>query len=257
MRFRNPIFGILSLVVVGLLFHIFKETSWAIFVERLLEEAAHSYGIERAAMIATLAQILIGGGLLWAALYFAFRVGRAERPIPPDPAVEAARAHTEALREQTAAFLTGPPKPPDEPLKAPAPSGPTWLELEKRFNDLEPVLQFSSIHGQTGSSGEYWRVAGGHGRDAEDRFNAVAAMASAKLFREFGDEVDRRPELARETDPAIRWYKALQYIGGRYREHHVGREVNDDGSYAGHIYTGMIEHPAAASATLCLAIASR
>jgi hypothetical protein len=54
MRFRNPIFGILSVVVVGLLIHLFRETGWAIFIERLLEEAAHSLGIERAAMVATL-----------------------------------------------------------------------------------------------------------------------------------------------------------------------------------------------------------
>jgi hypothetical protein len=54
MRYRNPLFGILSVVAAGLLLNIFKETGWAIFVERFLEESAHSLGIERAAMIATL-----------------------------------------------------------------------------------------------------------------------------------------------------------------------------------------------------------
>ncbi len=114
MRFRNQVFGILSFLVVGLLLHLFKETTWAIFVERFLEEAAHSLGIERAAMVASLSQILIGGGLLWAVIYFAFRVGRTERPIPPDPAIEAARAHTEAIRAHTevlrnSAGVTHPP----------------------------------------------------------------------------------------------------------------------------------------------------
>ena len=60
MRFRNPLFGALSFVLAGLLLSIFKETSWAIFVERFLEEAAYSLHIERAAMIATLSQILLG-----------------------------------------------------------------------------------------------------------------------------------------------------------------------------------------------------
>jgi hypothetical protein len=106
MRFRNQIFGILSFVFAGLLLSIFKETSWAIFVERFLEEAAHSLGIERAAMIATLSQILLGGGILWAALHFAFRVGKAERP---DPAVEAQRQHTAAILAQTEALKIGPP----------------------------------------------------------------------------------------------------------------------------------------------------
>src|SRR5260370_39532275 len=71
---------------------------------------------------------------------------------------------------------------PDTPQ---LPKLPTWLELEQRFKELEPALQFSRIDGQTGSAGEYWRIAGSAGRDAEDRFNAVAAMASARLFREF------------------------------------------------------------------------
>jgi hypothetical protein len=134
---------------------------------------------------------------------------------------------------------------------------PTWFELERRFKELEPELQFSRIDGQTGSSGEYWRIAGGPGRDAEDRFNAVAAMASARLFREFRSLVDQHKELASENDPAIRWYKALQYIAGRYRPGHYGRETNDDGSSRGFIYTGTIERPATASATLCLEFASR
>lgn len=101
MRFRNPLFAALSFVLAGLLLSIFKETSWAIFVERFLEEVAHSLHIERAAMIATLSQILLGGGLLWAALYAAFRVGKTERPTQPDPAIEAAKAHTEAIRAHT------------------------------------------------------------------------------------------------------------------------------------------------------------
>ena len=74
MRFRNTIFGILSFFLFGFFLHVFKETSWAIFVERILEEAAHSLGIPRAAMMASLSEILFGSGLVWAALYFAFRV---------------------------------------------------------------------------------------------------------------------------------------------------------------------------------------
>jgi hypothetical protein len=54
MRFRNPIFGIISFLVAGLFLHMVKETSWAIFVERVLEEAAHSLHIEKAAMMASL-----------------------------------------------------------------------------------------------------------------------------------------------------------------------------------------------------------
>jgi hypothetical protein len=145
------------------------------------------------------------------------------------------------------------PKKPKQPTL----SLPTWLELEQRFRELEPPLQFSRIDGQTGAAGEYWRIAGGAGRDTESRFNAVAAMASARLFKDFPDEVERHEELAAESDPAIRWYKALRYIANRYEHSLTGQEVNNDGSPGGFVYTGTIHNPAAASATLCLELASR
>jgi hypothetical protein len=82
--------------------------------------------------------------LLWIALYFAFRIGRAERPIPPDPVVEAARAHTEALREQTAAFLK-------RSSKASQAAEPTAIVLAGVVNALmERALQYgfkiSALH---------------------------------------------------------------------------------------------------------------
>jgi uncharacterized iron-regulated membrane protein len=49
-----------------------------------------------------------------------------------DAAIEAQRLHTEALREQTAA-LRGPPRELYSLPKSQAPSLPTWLELERRF----------------------------------------------------------------------------------------------------------------------------
>jgi hypothetical protein len=127
MRYRNPLFGILSVVVAGLLLNIFKETSWAIFVETLLEEAAHSLGIGRAAMVATLSQILLGGGILWTALYFAFRVGKIERPMPSDPAVEAQRQHTNAILAQTAALKINSKPPVALAARESAAFDPNWV----------------------------------------------------------------------------------------------------------------------------------
>ncbi len=136
-------------------------------------------------------------------------------------------------------------------------TSPSWFELEQRFRELEAPLQFMRIDGQTGVAGETWRLAGGPSGDAGRRFNAVAAMASTRLFKDFPSEVGRFPDLKSETDPVIRWYKALRYIGGRYKEDHYAREVNDDGSSGGFIFTGSIDQPATASATLCLELASR
>ena len=85
----------------------------------------------------------------------------------------------------------------------------------------------------------------------------MAAMASTRLFQDFPSEVGRFPDLDSESDPVIRWYKALRFIGGRYEEGHSAQQTNDDGSSGGWIFMGSIQQPAAASATLCVELAAR
>jgi hypothetical protein len=104
MRFRKSIFGIISLLVAGLVHHLFKETGWAIVVERVLEEAAHSLHIEKAAMAAALFQVMIIGAVIWLCLQLAFRIGQKERPVREDAAVAAQREHAAAIAEQTEAM---------------------------------------------------------------------------------------------------------------------------------------------------------
>ncbi|HEY5128759.1 MAG TPA: hypothetical protein VIJ35_15965 [Bradyrhizobium sp.] len=104
MHFRKSIFGILSLLVAGLAIHLFKETGWAIVVERALEEAAHSLHIEKAAMAAYLFQVMILATAIWLCLQLAFRIGQKERPVKEDPLVAAQRAHAAAIAEQTQAM---------------------------------------------------------------------------------------------------------------------------------------------------------
>ena len=137
------------------------------------------------------------------------------------------------------------------------PAPPTWFELEQRFRELEAPLQFMRIDGQTGAAGEHWRLAGGPSGDAGRRFHAVAAMASTRLFQDFPSEIRRFSELESESDPVIRWYKALQFIADRYEDYRYAEQINDDGSSGGFIFTGSIDQPATASATLCLELASR
>lgn len=140
----------------------------------------------------------------------------------------------------------------------PSPTSPSWCELEQRFRELEPLMQYARIDGQTGAAGEYWRIAGGAERDAERRFIAIAAIASNRLFQDFHDIVITHTDLAQESDPAIRWYKALRDIGGRYEHSHRHLEQrNNDGSSGGFIFIGTINLPAAASATFCLELAAR
>ena len=134
---------------------------------------------------------------------------------------------------------------------------PSWQELERRFNELEQGLQFSRIDGQTGAAGEHWRIAGPADSDAVQRFEALAQIASAQLLADFRDAISRFPEVAAENDPVRRWYKALQYIGGRFEHQSYAEQLDTDGSSAGLIFLGSIDRPAAASATLCLRLAAQ
>lgn len=151
-----------------------------------------------------------------------------------------------APRVLTAGFLAQVKagKRPDA-MAQPTPSPqslPTWLELEQRFKQLHPALQFSRIDVVTGSSGEHFTIAGAADRESIDRFKAVAKMAGARLQRDFPDEIHRHDQPAQESDPLMLWYKALRHIGG---------------SGAATVFIGTIDQPAAVSANLCLTMASR
>lgn len=132
-----------------------------------------------------------------------------------------------------------------------------WRDLEKRFRELERVLQYSRIDGQDGAAGEFWRVAGGPNRDAVERFEAVSAMAGIRLSKDFPMLVKNYPEVLAESDDKIRWYKSLRYILGRFEHGFLAEQKNEDGSSAGFITTGSIMDPASASVTLCTMLISR
>jgi hypothetical protein len=146
---------------------------------------------------------------------------------------------------------------PTIPPAEPRPALLTWHELEQRFRELEPALRFSRIDSQTGAAGEHCRTAGVSDQDARRQFDAIAAIASSRLFQDFPGDVSSNANLARESDPTIRWYKALRDIGARYEHGPIAEQLNDDGSSGGFIYTGTINNPVTASATLCLEFASR
>ena len=133
---------------------------------------------------------------------------------------------------------------------------PSWAELEDRFNKLSGPLTGSRIDGQTGAAGEYWRIAASFSVDASDRFKSLAHMAGQRLLQDVPSEVEKHEELKSEGDPLILWYKALIHIGGRYDPDPPAKQINEDGSSGGYIYTGSIGNPALASATLCLKLAA-
>jgi transposase-like protein len=101
---RNSILAIIAGLLSGATIHVFRETSWAIFVERALEETAHSLHVPKATMVAFLSEILILGFFMWLGLILAFRLGKRERPTKDDPLVIAHREHAAAIAEQTQAM---------------------------------------------------------------------------------------------------------------------------------------------------------
>jgi hypothetical protein len=177
---------------------------------------------------------LIEAALTAVGIFLAFRFGDSPNVHP----------WAKAPRVLTAGFLkqlrVG--KRPDamaEPPPTPSlQSLPTWLELEPRFRELHPALQSSRIDVVTESSGEYFTIVGEADRESIDRFKAVASIAGARLLRDFPDETKRHEQPAQENDPLTLWYEALQ-------------------RGAAPVFIGTIDQPAAASANLCLTMASR
>jgi hypothetical protein len=213
MGFSRTTLTVLAIVAADIIIRIFfRETSGAFFIE---------------------------AALMAVGIYLAFRFGRWDG--------ERVRTWAKAPRVLTAGILAQirAGKRPDataEPPHTPSlESLPTWLELEQRFKELDPALQFSRIDIVTGSSGEHFTIAGGVDRESIDRFKAVAGIAGARLHRDFPDEIDRHEQLVQETDPLMLWYKALRHIGG---------------SAAATVFIGTIDRPAAASENLCRTMAS-
>lgn len=58
---------------------------------------------------------------------------------------------------------------------------PTWKELEVDFRELRTALQYSRLDAQWGTSGEHWRLAGGHDPNVRRQFEALSRIAGEKL----------------------------------------------------------------------------
>jgi hypothetical protein len=73
--------GLLALwaILVAVLSPIFRETYWALFVESLLDSITHGLGIEKPAMMAFLAPIILVASVTGIVICGAYRIGRWER----------------------------------------------------------------------------------------------------------------------------------------------------------------------------------
>jgi hypothetical protein len=127
---------------------------------------------------------------------------------------------------------------------------PAWEELKTDFDSLAGSLRFHRIDYQWGAAGEYVNLTGGRVTSATRRFEVLAAIAGAKLADYPADLLN--PDVLRTEDPRLRWYHALRHHSGAFEHGPFGYQTDDAGNHTGNIFTGSLNQPAEASATLAL-----
>ena len=130
----------------------------------------------------------------------------------------------------------------------------SWLELEKRFRSLSGDLKYCRLDGQWGSAGEYWRIAGSARTPATEQYEILSSLAGQVLKKVLKGSDEAEKKLLGISDPKIAWYNALKGRSGSFGDHSYARELNEDGSSAGLIFTGSLTNMADAAANLCLAL---
>lgn len=132
---------------------------------------------------------------------------------------------------------------------------PSWSELERRFEELEPGLNGARLDHQTGTDGESWRLAASFNAVSSTRFESLSTIAGQKLLSDLG--LDGLPQEVRDApDDRHRWYSWLARNYRFYKPGSVGHHMDEDGNPVGWIATGTIYQPGAVSAAHCLELMS-
>lgn len=130
----------------------------------------------------------------------------------------------------------------------------SWLEFEDRFRRISFQLQYLRIDFQWGDAGEYWRLCGMPSGALDRQFEALAELAGLALLENAKIHADLLPMVAKEKEAKHVWYRALKELTHDFKFGFYGTQHEEDGSYAGTIYTGSISNIGEASANLCLSL---
>jgi hypothetical protein len=133
----------------------------------------------------------------------------------------------------------------------------SWLEFEDRFRRIAIPLQYLRIDFQWGSAGEYWRLCGMQASALEHQFEALAELSGLVLLKAAKTHAELLPLVAKEKEAKHVWYRALKELTNDFKFGFYGTQHEEDGSYAGIIYTGSISNIGEASANLCLLLHAR
>jgi hypothetical protein len=123
-----------------------------------------------------------------------------------------------------------------------------WRDLEAQFHQLEPSMEKARLEHQKEEASERWQLGGTVDLDAAKRFRVLAAEAGALLE---SSAVVVPAEVASETDPAKRWFRALWHMAGPHDAPIAGL-MSQHGRSAGRVSTGQVRRPAHTSAALAL-----
>jgi len=133
----------------------------------------------------------------------------------------------------------------------------SWLEFEDRFRRIAFPLQYLRIDFQWGAAGEYWNLCGMPANALNRQFEALAELAGLALLETAKIHSDQLQLVAKEKDAKHVWYRALKELTHDFKFGFYGTQHEEDGSYAGTIYTGSISNIGEASANLCLWLHAR
>lgn len=128
----------------------------------------------------------------------------------------------------------------------------TWLELEERFKELQEPLRHYRLDIQWGSQGEYFNITGGPPNSYTRKFEVLAGVAGRFLERSVSEKSEPGTTLLKESNAALRWYRALKGLSGDFEHSDPARVLDDEGNFQGHIFFGSLHSVAQASANLCL-----
>ena len=122
----------------------------------------------------------------------------------------------------------------------------SWHDLETQFHQLEPSMEAARLELQWDSAAEDWRLGGKVDLASAKQFRALAAAAGALLQ---GPGVAVPTDVAAETDPLRRWFRALWHMAGPHEAPITGM-MSLHGGTAGPVSIGRVQRPAHASAAL-------
>ncbi len=133
----------------------------------------------------------------------------------------------------------------------------SWLEFEERFRRITVPLQYLRIDFQWGDDGEYWRLCGMPSNALGRQFDALAELSGLALLESAETHVELLPLVAKDKEARHVWYRALKELTNDFEFKFYGTQHQEDGSYAGTIYSGSISNIGETSANLCLLLHAR